>query len=125
MQMQQSYPMPTISPVVWVCWLVAIVFYIWVMWRIFEKAGRPGWAAIIPIYNSIVKLQIAGKPVWWFFLYLIPLVNIVIAIIVTVAFARVFGKGGWFAVGLIFLSFIFYPILAFGDAQYQPPPPSM
>jgi hypothetical protein len=125
MQMQQSNPIPSFGPVFWVCWLVAIVFFIWVMWRIFEKAGKPGWAAIIPIYNSIVKLQIAGKPVWWFFLYFIPLVNIVIAIIVTVAFARVFGKGGWFAVGLIFLGVIFYPILAFGDAQYQPPPPSM
>jgi hypothetical protein len=122
MQMQQSNPMPSFGPVVWGCWLVAIVFSIWVMWRIFEKAGKPGWAAIIPIYNAIVILQIAGKPVWWFFLYLIPLVNVVIAIMVTVAFARNFGKGGWFAVGLIFLGFIFYPILAFGSAQYQPQP---
>jgi hypothetical protein len=125
MQMQQSYATQGISTTILVCYLAILVLVVVSMWKIFEKAGKPGWAAIIPIYNLIVVLQIAGKPVWWFFLYLIPLVNVVIAIMVTVAFARAFGKGGWFAVGLIFLGIIFYPILAFGSAQYQPPPPTM
>jgi hypothetical protein len=91
------------------------------MWKTFEKAGKPGWASIIPIYNGIVMLQIAGRPVWWFFLYLIPLVNIIIAFIVMIDFAESFGKGVGFALGLIFLPIIFFPILAWGDAQYQGP----
>lgn len=116
-------PMPFVfGTTFWIVWCVVVVFYIATMWKIFEKAGKPGWASIIPIYNAIVILQIAGKPWWWIFLYIIPLLNIVIAIIVTVAFARNFGKGGWFAVGLIFLGFIFYPILAWGEATYQPQP---
>ncbi len=91
------------------------------MWMTFEKAGKPGWASIIPIYNGIVMLQIAGRPVWWFFLYLIPLVNIIIGFIVMIDFAESFGKGVGFALGLIFLPIIFFPILAWGDAQYQGP----
>ena len=122
MQMQQTYAAQGLSTTTLIICLLIAVFYVYVMWRIFEKAGKPGWAAIIPIYNAIVILQIAGKPVWWIFLYLIPLLNIVIAVIVTVAFARNFGKSGWFAIGLILFGFIFYPILAFGDAQYQPQP---
>jgi uncharacterized membrane protein YoaK (UPF0700 family) len=94
------------------------------MWKLFVKAGEPGWASIIPIYNAIVMLKIAGKPLWWFLLYLIPIVNIVIAIIVTVALAKNFGKDVGFAVGLILLPIIFYPILAFGSAQYHPQAPT-
>lgn len=100
---------------------IIALFYIIVMWKIFTKAGQPGWAAIIPIYNVIVMLQIAGKPIWWFILMLIPVVNIVIGIIVIIALAKSFGKGGGFAAGLILLGFIFYPILAFGSAQYVGP----
>ena len=88
----------------------------------FVKAGQPGWASIIPIYNGIVVLQIAGRPVWWILLYLIPVVNLIIAIIVMVDFAKSFGKGVGFALGLIDLGFIFMPILAFGDSQYLGPP---
>ena len=110
------------GPVFWIVWCVVILFQIASMWRVFEKAGKPGWAAIIPIYNGIVMLQIAGRPVWWFLLYLIPLVNIIIAIIVMIDFAKSFGKGVGFALGLIFLGIIFFPILAWGDAQYQGPP---
>ena len=85
----------------------------------FVKAGKPGWAAIIPIYNAIVLLQIAGKPLWWIILLLIPIVNIVIGIIVCLAVARNFGESGAFGVGLAFLGVIFFPILGFGSAQYQ------
>ncbi len=89
------------------------------VWKTFSKAGQPGWAAIIPIYNFIVLLQIAGRPVWWVLLMLIPLVNLVIAAIVSIEIAQRFGKGMGFGVGLFLLGFIFYPILGFGDAQYQ------
>lgn len=88
-------------------------------WKIFTKAGQPGWAAIVPIYNTIVLLKIAGKPVWWFLLLFIPLVNFVVAIMLTVSLAKAFGKGVGFAVGLIILPFVFMPIMAFGDAQYE------
>jgi hypothetical protein len=88
------------------------------MWKVFTKAGQPGWAIFIPIYNGIVWLRIAGKPWWWFLLLLIPIVGIVIAVLATIDFAKNFGKGGGFVVGMLFLPFIFYPILGFGDAQY-------
>jgi hypothetical protein len=99
--------------------LVLILFFVVVFWKIFTKAGQPGWAAIVPIYNIIVLLQIAGKPVWWIILLLIPLVNIIIMILVIAGLAKNFGKGTGFTVGLILLGIIFYPILAFGSAEYQ------
>lgn len=89
------------------------------MWKVFTKAGQPGWAAIIPIYNAIVLLKIAGKPVWWFVLFLIPFVNFIIAIIVSLSIANKFGKGTGFGIGLALLGFVFYPVLAFSDAQYN------
>jgi hypothetical protein len=97
------------------------IFYLYCMWRIFEKAGKPGWAAIIPIYNYLVQLEILGRPWWWLLLLLVPVVNIVIAIIIIFDLAKVFGKSTGFGFGLLFLSFIFIPILAFGDARYLGP----
>lgn len=89
-------------------------------WKIFTKAGKPGWAAIVPIYNMIVMLEIACKPIWWFILLLIPLVNIIVIIIVLIELAKRFGKGVGFAIGMLILPFIFYPMLAFGDSKYTP-----
>lgn len=94
------------------------------MWATFAKAGKPGWAAIIPIYNMMVLLEIAGKPIWWILLFLIPFVNLIVAIIATSAFARAYGKGTGFTIGLIFLPFIFYPMLGFGSAKYVGAPAS-
>ena len=102
--------------------LAVVVLVIVAMWKIFAKAGKPGWASLIPIYNAYVFLQIAGKPGWWLVLLLIPFVNLVFGIIATLAFCKNFGKGAGFAVGMIFLPVIFYPILAFGDAAYAPTP---
>lgn len=90
-------------------------------WRVFSKAGQPGWAAIVPIYNIIVLLQIVGRPLWFIVLFFIPFVNAIAAIIVAVDLAKSFGKGGGFAAGLIFLFPIFILILAFGDARYVGP----
>lgn len=90
------------------------------LWKIFTKASEPGWAAIVPIYNFIVLLKVAGKPWWWIFLFLIPIVNFIISIIVYIDLGKNFGKGTGFGIGLAFLPFIFLPILAFGSATYQP-----
>ena len=90
------------------------------LWKVFAKAGEPGWAAIIPIYNLVVLVKISGKPLWWIVLFFIPCVGIVAAILVDIALAERFGKGTGFGLGLAFLGFIFFPILAFSDAQYTP-----
>lgn len=105
----------------WLIWGAVMIFYIASMWKVFEKAGKPGWAAIVPIYNAIVMLEIAGKPIWWIILYLIPFVNIIASIIVIHNISKNFGHDVGFTLGLIFLSFIFWPILAWGDSQYQGP----
>jgi hypothetical protein len=99
--------------------LAVIVLVIIGMWKVFAKAGRPGWASIIPIYNAYVLCEIAGKPGWWVVLMLIPFVNLIIGIIVMIGLAEKFGKGAGFGIGLILLGFVFIPILGFGDATYQ------
>lgn len=104
-----------------ILYLALIAFFIAVGWKIFTKAGKPGWAAIVPIYNIIVMMEIVGRPAWWVVLMLIPLVNLVVAILVSIDLAKSFGKSAGFGIGLAFLGFIFAPILAFGDAQYQGP----
>jgi hypothetical protein len=104
-----------------IVYLVLIIFLIACIWKIFTKAGKPGWAAIIPIYNIIVLLEIVGKPVWWIILLLIPCVNLVVMILIYLELAKVFGQSTGFAVGLILLGIIFLPILAFGDSKYIGP----
>ena len=101
--------------------LALIVLVIAGLWKIFEKAGHPGWAAIIPFYNIYILLQIVGKPAWWLILMIIPLVNIVVSVIVYIALAKSFGKSTAYGIGLIFLSFIFIPMLGFGDDKYIGP----
>jgi hypothetical protein len=104
--------------------LAIAVLGIVAMWKIFEKAGEPGWAAIIPFYNLYVLFKITWGSGWKFLLLLIPIANIVFMIITMVKLAKAFGKSGGFAVGLIFLSIIFYCILAFDQSQYQGVPQS-
>lgn len=120
--MQDTYTTNGPGLLFWIICIGLVVFEVAAIWKTFVKAGKPGWASIVPIYNGIVILQIAGRPVWWFLLYFIPLVNIIIAIIVMVDFAKSFGKGVGFALGLIFLPIIFFPLLAWGDAEYLGPP---
>lgn len=103
-----------------IVWLAIAVLIVASLWKLFVKAGEPGWAAIIPIYNIIVLLKIAGKPAWWFILFLIPIVNIVVAFLVAISLAHNFGKTTGFGIGLALLGIVFYPILAFGDSRYQP-----
>lgn len=100
--------------------LVLLPFYI--VWRFFEKANKPGWASLIPIYNIIVLNQIAGRPGWWVILYFIPLVNIVISAIIAIDIAKAFGKSTAFGVfGLFIFSIIGYAIIAFGNNTYTQP----
>ena len=101
-----------------VVWLAISILVLASFWKIFVKAGKPGWAAIIPIYNLVVYLQIVNRPIWWIILLLIPVVNIVIWIVLTNDLAKAFGKGVGWTIGLLFLGFIFYPILGFGGDPY-------
>ena len=110
--------------IVMVIYFAILILLIVSVWKVFTKAGQPGWAAIIPIYNMVVLLKIVGKPIWWIIGFLIPIVNLVVAILVAVALAKSFGKGTGFAIGLILLGFVFFPILAFSDAKYTAPPPA-
>lgn len=100
--------------------LAVAVMMLVAMWKVFEKAGQPGWGFLIPIYNAYLLCKIAGKPGWWLLLLFIPLVNVVIGILLAVCIAERFGRSIPFAVGLIVLPFVFYPILGFGESQYTP-----
>ena len=106
------------SPVTSIISLALGVLLIVSMWMIFKKAGKPGWAAIVPFYNIYVMYEITWGSGWRFLMLLIPLYNIILTIQTQVKLAKAFGKGGGFAVGLIFLPYVFQPILAFSDAAY-------
>ena len=109
------------SPAVIICWLAITIFLIAAQWKIFTKAGQPGWACIIPIYNIYIMLKIVGKPWWWLLLMLIPFVNLIYAIWMINMLSKSFGKDEGFTVGLLLLAIIFYPILGFGPAKYLGP----
>lgn len=99
--------------------LVLCVFVLVCMWIIFRKAGKPGWAAIVPFYNLYVLFDITWGSGMRFLLLLIPIYNIILGIQTQVRLARAFGKSGGFAAGLVFLPYIFIPLLAFGKETYQ------
>lgn len=88
-------------------------------WAIFDKAFEPGWGALIPFYNNYLYFKITWGNGWYFLLMLIPLVNVVIAIITTFKLARAFGKSFWFGLGIFLLNPIFLGILAFGEPRYD------
>jgi len=102
-----------------ITYLLVILILIVAQWRIFEKAGQPGWASIIPIYGTLVLLRIIGKPWWWLLMMIIPFVNIIYAIWAVNLLSKSFGKSEGYTVGMIFLPFIFYPMLGFGSAEYH------
>ncbi len=104
-----------------ITYLALMVILIAAQWKIFEKAGKPGWAVLIPIYNTIVLLEIVGKPWWWILLFLIPGVNLIFSIWMLNLLSKSFGKGVGFTIGLLFLSIVFLPILGFGEAEYIGP----
>lgn len=90
------------------------------MWKAFQRAGQPGWAAIIPIYNLYVMLKIGGNAWWWLLIILfVPIVNLYGMYKMFAGVSRAFGHGAGFALGLWFLNFIFWPLLGFGDDEYR------
>jgi hypothetical protein len=105
-------------PIFYTVYGIFLILMIASQWVIFSKAGKPGWASIVPIYNIIVLFDIIKKPGWWFIMFFIPIVNIIFMVKLTHALSVAFGKGAGFTAGLIFFGIIFYPILAFGDAKY-------
>ena len=98
-----------------------IIIPIIAMWKIFTKANKPGWASIVPIYSTIIFLEIIGKPWWWLLLMLIPFVNIIFIIWSWNLMSKSFGKSEGFTIGIIFLSIIFISILGFGNSKYIGP----
>ncbi|MBL4624384.1 MAG: hypothetical protein JKY42_04500 [Flavobacteriales bacterium] len=95
------------------------IFIIASLWKVFTKAGQPGWACIIPVYNYYIMTKIAEKPGWWTILMLIPYVNIVFVVWIWNRIVKRFGKSTGFTVGVVLLGFVFIPMLAFGDAEYK------
>ena len=111
--------MPQISPVVWIIYIAIMVFELVALWKLYAKAGQPGWAAIVPIYNFYIWLKIV-KMEWWHLLIMlfVPCAILVYACILNYKTAMVFGKDTGFGVLCIFFSNIMIPILAFGSSEY-------
>ena len=102
--------------------LAILVVFIIGCWKVFVKAGQPGWAVLIPFYNLYILLKIVGRPAWWIVLFLIPLVNLVVSILVAIDLAKAFGQSALFGVVLLFLlGGIGYLILGFGNYRYVGP----
>lgn len=99
--------------------LIITILSLVAAWIIFVKAGIPGWASIIPVYNSYVLFKITWGNGWLFLLALIPIVNIVITVMTMIKLAKAFGKGTLFGWGLVFFNLIFTFILAFGKSEYH------
>ena len=103
-------------------YLLVIIFLVIVPeWMMFKKAGQPGWAVLVPIYGSLILLEIVRKPWWWILMFLIPLVNVVFLVMTYNELSKAFGKGVGTTLGLLFLPFIFIPMLGYGSAKYQYP----
>lgn len=92
------------------------------LWHINKSAKRPGWLAFIPGINLLVLHQIAGQPAWWVFLWFLPnpMIRLFLLALLAYGISVKFNKGGLYTVGLTFLPFIFYPHIAFGNAEYYP-----
>ena len=115
----------TISPMFGVVLMVIILVVALVCltanWKIFTKAGKPGWAAIVPIYNIVVFLQIIGRPGWWVVLFFVPFVNMIISVLMSLDLAKVFGKSSVFGIIALWLFPVGYLVLGFGKAKYLGP----
>ena len=116
-----SFGTMVLSSLVWLLFQILILFLIITVesqWKIYKKAGKDGWASIVPIYNIVVLLEIVKKPTWWLIMLLIPFVNIIFSIWMTNLLSKRFNKDEGFTIGLIFLPFIFYPLLGMSKAEY-------
>jgi len=111
--------------ILWLFSMVIAAFILACMWKIFVKAGKPGWAALVPFYNTLVMLEFLGRPWWFLLLMFVPIANVVIEIIIVFDYAKSFGKSTGFGFGLLFLGIVFIPILAFGSSRYIGPATSL
>jgi len=103
------------------CFLAALIFLVpWLagLWKVFEKAGEPGWAALVPIYNLMVAARVGGKDAGFGLLCLLPVLQVVFLFLLCRDLARAFGKGTGFAFGLLVLPFLFFPMLGLGEANH-------
>ncbi len=100
--------------------LAIVGFMIMAQWKLFVKAGEEGWIALIPIYNVVIMMKIAGKPGWWVILLFVPIANLVVSVLMNIGLARNFERSDGFAIGLILLPYVFLAILGFGDSKYNP-----
>ena len=116
--MDTNYGIPTGVIIFYINLLVVVIAG---MWKAFEKAGQPGWACIIPIYNLYIMTKIAGKPGWWVLMFFLPIVNLIFIIWLYNMISKSFGKDEGFTVGLVLLGVVFWPILGFGSAKYIGP----
>lgn len=107
------------NPAATVVALALVVLMIAALWKMFQKAKQPGWAALIPFYNTYLLYKISFGNGWWFLLTLVPVANLVISIIMSFKLAKAYGKGVGFGFGNLFLPIIFYPILGFGKTKYK------
>lgn len=121
----EEYQYETYDPVLPVGFIIGMlafaVFVFAAQWRVFTKAGQPGWACLIPFYNIYIMTKIGGKPGYWTLLCLIPVVNIIIIIWLYNMLSKSFGKEEGFTAGLVLLGFIFWPLLGFGNSRYLGP----
>lgn len=99
--------------------LLVVVGVLVGMWKVFVKANKPGWAALVPIYNLFVLAEVGGKPSWWAILLFVPLVNLIVFVVICMGVAKNFGKNELYGIGLALLGFIFFPLLGFGNARYR------
>lgn len=104
-----------------VIYLALLVVTLAGAWKTYVKAGRGGWESLIPIYNVYVMYKLGGNPWWYLVLLFVPIVNLYALWRLYVDFARAFGKGIGWGLGLWILPVVFYPLLGFGSAQYQGP----
>lgn len=107
-----------VSAVVWVICIALCVLMLVAYWKLFQKAGEPGWACLVPFYSNYVLFKIAFGNGWLFLLSLVPIVNVVVALMLPFKLAKAFGKDVGWGFGLLFLSAIFYLLLGFGSAEY-------
>lgn len=110
------------GPAFWIVWLALVIIVIGGVWRTFEKAGQPGWASLIPFYNFYIMLKIGDNEWWWLLALFVPILNFYAMYKIFAGVAKAFGKGIGWALGLWFLSIVFWPLLGFGDYEYQGPP---
>lgn len=100
--------------------LAVVLLTIAAIWKVFERAGEPGWAVLVPIYNLYVLTKVARVSGWWVLAMIVPFLGIVAAFVVAIGVAQRFGKSTGFGIGIALLPFLFYPMLAWGDGEASP-----